>query len=54
MDRRELSGKDLSKSNVGRKPYQTPQLREYGRVESLTQSGGNTTTDEDARHKFGG
>ncbi len=40
-------------SRYKRKPYGTPQLIEYGSIEKLTQSAGNTTLDHGAAKKVG-
>jgi hypothetical protein len=43
-----------NQTGATRKLYQSPRLTEYGPVEKLTQTGGSSTADEDARKKAGG
>jgi hypothetical protein len=49
MDARATKSSD--EKDVKRKPYASPRLVNFGQVEMLTKTGGNTTADEDAHKK---
>ena len=44
-EQEETRAKSEGTRKVGKKPYASPRLTEYGKVEKLTQSGGSVGTD---------